>query len=315
MKYIMKKRLTVFAVAAFLLPAVSFAQTTREEFAARYKTLSSKLGPDGVGIETLVNRWEAAFPDDPDMTAAKYSYYFYKSATVKIIPLAKERYLGRQPVLPPYVDSLGVKRAWFEDTEYDDSLFAIANSAIDRAINYHPERLDLRFVKLNWLMNYEKESPDMTLALLKELVDENYKSSPKWEYPGMEVTPEVFKTFMQDYCYAFYRIGSEASAEAFKSFSETMLSHHPSDPLFLDNIGSYYLVFKEDTKTALKYYNKVLKKNPDDLTAIRNCILAARRDKNVKLEKKYLPMLVKYGETEADRKGAEARLQALNAGK
>jgi tetratricopeptide (TPR) repeat protein len=315
MKNMMNKKLMILAAAVIILPAVSLAQTTREEFVARYNTLSSRLGPAGVGIETLINRWEAAFPDDPDMTAAKYSYYFYKSSTVKIIPLAKERYLGREPVLPPYVDSLGVKRAWFEDTEYDDSLFAIANSAIDRAINYHPERLDLRFVKLNGLLNYEKESPDMTLALLRQLVDENYKSSPKWEYPGMEVTPEVFKTFMQDYCYAFYRIGSDASAEAFKSFSETMLEHYPSDPLFLDNIGSYYLVFKGDTKTALKYYNKVLKKNPDDLTAIRNCILAARRDKNVKLEKKYLPMLVKYGETETDRKSAETRLQALSAGK
>ena len=305
----------ILAAAVFLLPVVSIAQTTREEFAARYNTLSSKLGPDGVGIETLVNRWEAAYPDNPEMAIAKHSYYYYKSASVKIIPLAKERYLGRQSVLPTYVDSLGVKRGWFEDTEYDDSLFAIANSSIDKGIGYHPERLDLRFVKINGILNYEKESPDMTLVLLRFLVDENFKSSPKWEYPGMEVTPEVFKTFMQDYCYAFYRIGSDSSAEAFKSFSETMLEHYPSDPLFLDNIGSYYLVFKEDTKTALKYYNKVLKKHPDDLTAIRNCILAARKTKDVKLEKKYLPMLIKYGETESDRKSAEARLQALNAGK
>ena len=63
---------------------------------------------------------------------------------------------------------------------------------------------------------------------------------------------------------------------------------------------------------VLKYYNKVLKKHPDDLTAIRNCILLARNDKNIKLEKKYLPMLVKYGETENDRNSAKARLTALS---
>ena len=67
------------------------------------------------------------------------------------------------------------------------------------------------------------------------------------------------------------------------------------NPLFLDNMGSYYLVVKHDSKKALRYYNKVLKKHPDDLTAIRNCILLARNDKDIKLEKRYLEMLSKYG--------------------
>ena len=62
---------------------------------------------------------------------------------------------------------------------------------------------------------------------------------------------------------------------------------------------------------ALKYYNAVLKKHPGDVTAIRNCILLARNEKNVKLEKKYLPMMAKYGETENDRLAAAARLEVL----
>jgi hypothetical protein len=54
----------------------------------------------------------------------------------------------------------------------------------------------------------------------------------------------------------------------------------------------------------------VLKGNPDNDTAIRNGILAARKQKNVKQEKKYLEMMVKYGQ-DGDRLQAEARLAAL----
>ena len=41
----------------------------------------------------------------------------------------------------------------------------------------------------------------------------------------------------------------------------------------------------------------------------------ARRDGNVKLEKKYLPMLAKYGADDAEKAAASARLQALNTKK
>ena len=58
-------------------------------------------------------------------------------------------------------------------------------------------------------------------------------------------------------------------------------------------------------------YNKVLKKKPDDYAAIKNCVLLARKDKNVKLEKKYLPMLIKVTPDETEKATAQARLSVL----
>ena len=84
----------------------------------------------------------------------------------------------------------------------------------------------------------------------------------------------------------------------------------PKNPSFINNIGSYHLLVKEDYKTAAKYYNKVLKSHPGDYTAIKNCVLLARKQKNEKMEKKYLQMLAEHG-TQSDQLSAKARLQQL----
>ncbi|MBR4756772.1 MAG: hypothetical protein IK076_07510, partial [Bacteroidales bacterium] len=124
-------------------------------------------------------------------------------------------------------------------------------------------------------------------------------------------TEDDFKASMTEYCYALFRTGSPTSFEAFKSVSEKMLSYYPNALQYMTNIGSYYLVYKHDSKTALKMYNKVLKKNPDDYATIKNCVLLARNDKNVKLEKKYLPMLIRVTPDETEKASAQARLSAL----
>jgi Flp pilus assembly protein TadD len=106
-------------------------------------------------------------------------------------------------------------------------------------------------------------------------------------------------------------LGTPASYEAFRKLSELMLEKNPDNISFMNNIGSYHMLVKKDFKTAVKYYGKVLKKRPDDYTAIKNSVLAARRMGNVKLEKKYLQMLVEHG-TDSDKLQAQGRLDMLS---
>ena len=278
------KRLILLALALFALTAR--AQTPQEDYLRRYNNLVERVGPAGLGVETLIDKWEADYPDDIQPLLARFSFCFARSQSTELIQLDRDRYLGQDPVLP-LKDSLGRRCNWFQDYHYDDELYAAANLAIDKVIAMEPLRLDLRFLKINAMLAYEKEQPDMTLLELKNLADKHFKTHPAWEYEGLgAVSDDQFKAFMQDYCVTLFRRGSDASSEAFKSLSEHLLRYCKDEPLYLNDLGSYYLI-KRDYKKALKYYEQVLKKHPDDATALQNGLLLARAKKDAKLEKKF----------------------------
>lgn len=282
---------------------------TASRYEQRYDLLVSQFGPAGIGVETVLNNWEKADSTNAKMLQGKFAYLFTKAQTGVVEPHPGKKYLGMNPVIT-LKDSLGNDVHYYEVNVFDDELYAEALKAADKAVAVWPDRLDFRFMKANAYIAYEKESPDMALACLLDLAQENLKRKSTWEYEGKKVDQEFFQEAMQEYCFSFYTLGTPAAYEAFRQLSETMSGYFPDNTDFVNNLGSYYLIAKSDYKTAYKYYNKVLKSHPDNETAIRNGVLAARKQKNVKQEKKYLEMMLKYG-PERDRIQAEGRLNAL----
>ena len=303
----MKKIL--YTILLLVTSAMLSAQTPSSRYEQRYDLLVSQFGPAGVGVETVLNNWEKVDSTNARMLQGRFAYFFTKAQTGVVESRPGKKYLGMDPVIT-LKDSLGNDVNYFEINVFDDELYAEALKVADRAVSIWPDMLDFRFMKANAYIAYEKESPDMALASLMELADENLKRKSSWEYNGEKVGQQFFQEAMQEYCFSFYTLGTQSGYEAFRQLSEKLAVMFPDNTEFVNNIGSYYLIAKEDYKTAYKYYNKVLKTHPDDMTAIRNGLVAARKQKNLKQEKKYLEMMVRYG-SERDRLQAEGRLKSM----
>lgn len=304
---IMKKIL--YTILLLATSAMLSAQTPSSRYEQRYDLLVSQFGPAGVGVETVLNNWEKVDSTNARMLQGRFAYFFTKAQTGVVESRPGKKYLGMDPVIT-LKDSLGNDVNYFEINVFDDELYAEALKVADKAVSIWPDMLDFRFMKANAYIAYEKESPDMALASLMELADENLKRKSSWEYNGEKVGQQFFQEAMQEYCFSFYTLGTQSGYEAFRQLSEKLSVMFPDNTEFVNNIGSYYLIAKEDYKTAYKYYNKVLKAHPDDMTAIRNGLVAARKQKNLKQEKKYLEMMVRYG-SERDRLQAEGRLKSM----
>ena len=287
---------------------LTYAQTS-EMMERRYNLVVQQLGPAGMGVETILNAWEKVDSSSLNMLLGRFRYYITKGQTIEVVTKSEKKYLGMDPILK-LKDSLDRDVYYFQEVFYDDELFGQAMKPLDKAISLNPDRLDLRMLKANAYLTYEKGSPELTSSYLKALASEGAARKSDWEFDGETGNKEFFTTAMQEYCYSLYILGTPQAREAFYDLSQHLYKLFPDEIDFLNNVGSYYVV-TEDFKAALKVYSKVLKKYPDNLVAIQNCVTAARMMKDYKLEVKYLQMMVKYApETEALK--AKLRIDALN---
>lgn len=300
-----------FIVAALLLACtLAYGQDDAAAFKNRYDRQVRIVGAAGVGVETILDRWEAAFPDDPAMLEGRYNYCLNKARSTEIVPKDTPKYLGAEPVLT-LKDSTGRDVYYFQEDFYVDSLFARSQTAIDKAVALAPSELGYRVDKITSLMLYEKGSPDLATDELLKFIQYNKTAKPSWTYYGLAVDEDTFISTVQEYCFNFFRFATPGCYEAFRTVSEAMLKIYPKNTDFLSNLGSYWLVYKQKPSKALKWYNKVLKINPKDYTAAKNCVILARSEKNKKLEKKYLPLLMEATDSEAERASCKARLESL----
>lgn len=293
-KFMVFRILTALSLIIGSLSVSTSVCAQSPNYESRYNLLVSQLGPAGIGIETLLQKWEAVDSTDRKMLLAKFDYYFTKSQSEQVVKKSQNKYLGMDPLLS-LKDSTGTPVYYYKEQVYDDELFAKALKVADRLAAFYPDDLEYRFLKANALIAYEKESPDMATAYLSDLISQDQSRTRPWNYEGNKQDKNFFPDSMQEYCRTFYTIGSDAAMETFLSLSKHVGGLYPDMTCFVSNIATYYLVGKDDPKSALKYYAKVLKKVKDDEVALRNACIAARKAGNRKLELKYQQLLRQYG--------------------
>ncbi len=257
------------------------AQTTAEQYRARYTRLVGSVGADGVGVEHLLKNWGKDFPDDCAMLQGKYYYYYLKSRSEAIEAVDAQKFLGSKPVLS-LKDSTGRDVNYFTVPKFDDELFRESQVSIDKAIELKPMELRYRFDKISALADYEKDSPDMAATAMLDLIDLDARTHPEWTLDGEPVSRGDFEDAVQEYCLLFYTIGSPNSYESFRTLAERMLKINPKSTVFLNDIGAYWQVAKRNDKTAAKFYRKTLKIDPEDSAAKTNLAIIERNKKKKK---------------------------------
>lgn len=289
MKNIIRMKRISAALAALVLVCTALpAQSV--DWQKKYERQVKAVGLSGVGVETILDSWGAADSSSVDYLAARYAFWFDKSHSLVVEPHDSPRYLGMEPMLE-LSDSSKSNTVWYYQVDsFDDELFGRALRYLDKAAAAMPAELEYRVWKVSALMLYEKESPDMTLGLILSLIDEDRSTGQKWLYQGEEQDRDFFDGLIQEFCWNLFNLGTPQAREAFLKVSEKMLSYDRKSPVFMANVGSYLMSVKE-YKKALKQFDKVLKLDPDNDTAIRNCVTIARILRDDKLKSRYNPML------------------------
>ena len=289
MKNIIRMKRISAALAALVLVCTALpAQSV--DWQKNYERQVKAVGLSGVGVETILDSWGAADSSSVDYLAARYAFWFDKSHSLVVEAHDSPRYLGMEPMLE-LSDSSKSNTVWYYQVDsFDDELFGRALRYLDKAAAAMPAELEYRVWKVSALMLYEKESPDMTLGLILSLIDEDRSTGQKWLYQGEEQDRDFFDGLIQEFCWNLFNLGTPQAREAFLKVSEKMLSYDRKSPVFMANVGSYLMSVKE-YKKALKQFDKVLKLDPDNDTAIRNCVTIARILRDDKLKSKYNPML------------------------
>ena len=266
----------LISLLALTLGLAAFAQTTAEEFNEKYTRLVNRLGYAGVGIETYLDKWEAAFPEDGRMLEARCNYCLWKGMTTQVVPKDQSKYLGNKPVLA-LPDSTGKRVNYFEESFYDDELFGQAMTWLDKAVELYPLDLVYRADKITCFLAYEKESPDMAVAEMDKLVEQEKKSHPAWVVYGEPVSEGDFSELMSTYCVRLWNIATPQAYDAFFNLSTKLSKLYPKNSNYIDNLGSYWFVAKNNPKKAMKFYKKALKLNPSDEVAQTNRKIIEKR--------------------------------------
>lgn len=260
-------------ISALLLACMQLSAQTEpqtktpvDEYVARYNRQVKNVGYSGVGVETILDRWEADYPEDVNPKVGRINYLLDKSQSFEVVKSVDAKYLGKKPIAT-LKDENGADVNYFNDVVYEEETFAECQKLIDSYIKKYPNELRYRLCKITTLLDYEKEYPDMTEGEISALIDER---GTAWTLDGVLADQETFLDVIQEYCFSLYSVGTPASYESFYRISQRMSGCYPKNTSFIDNMGSYWLVYHKNYKKAISTYNKALKIDPEDQVALRN---------------------------------------------
>jgi tetratricopeptide (TPR) repeat protein len=283
-------------VITFLIILTSYISVANAQNDWYDKYLSCVNDSDVHAWKTLIEQWEQAEPESPDVYAAWYNYYI-KLAMTEVVTLTTTAPEDNREALQ-LTDSTGVVTGYMYGIEsYKDSILQIGYQKLDTAIKLFPDRLDLPFGKVTMLFRQQLYAEVM--QELRHVLDRSEKNGNRWLWTLNEPVDDgeyVLKDSMQDY---FAQLFDAGQSDYASQLVEWMLQLYPTDIIFRSDKASLLAIAKRYSE-ALPIYLSIYEDNPDDIIVVSNMahIYYTLGDKEAAL--KYYSQLLQCGDSEIE---------------
>lgn len=284
-------------LALYLMMGMAIGYAHAQNFKEQFNALVEKK--DTLAQQQLLEKWEKADANDPELYTAYFNYYVSKARNEMVI-------LGQEPkgktafALMP-TDSSNQEPAGYlySDTHYNSALLKKGFAWLDRGIEKFPNRLDMRFGKV-YMFGEVEDYENFTKEIIK-LVDYSAVNQNQWTWTDNEPVDDP-KNFMlsgvQDYQFQLYNTENNALLDNMKRIAEAVLKHYPDHVESLSNL-SVALMMQKEYDAALEPLLRAEKINSKDAIVLGNIAQAYKLKGDTKMAIKYYELTLKHGDEDA----------------
>lgn len=272
-------------------------QVSGQKFKEQFNAFISKK--DTVGQLQLLEKWELSNSNDPELYVAYFNFYVINSKkevmTLGQNPKGKKGFkimdqdtANKEPVAYMYGDSYYEPKSLSKGFEW-----------INKGIEKHPNRLDMRFGKtylFGQLEDYEK----FTIEIIKT-IDYSNVNKNNWTWADskpLNDPKELMLKSIQDYQNQLYNTENDSLLNNMKRIAEAVLMYYPDHIESLSNMSVVFMLQKQYDK-ALEPLLKAEKLNPKDFIVLSNIAQAYKLKGDNSNAIKYYKLTLKYGDKQA----------------
>jgi len=240
-----------------------------ENFQEKFQELCQTK--DTIGQQKLLQRWEKAYPEDPELYTTLFNYYFDKSKKESLNISTKQpegESLSLQDKDGKTVGYIGDGQMIFLNKPLKKSF-----EKIDKGIHLYPNRLDMRFGKI-YALGQIPDWERFTSEIIKT-IDYSSKNNNNWTWTNNEKHNGGKKEFLlsiQSYQLQIYNTGNDDLLKYMQEIAVKVLEYYPNhieslsnfaeeinpkDGIILSNIAHGYRL-KGDIANSIIYYEKML---------------------------------------------------------
>lgn len=300
----MIKQIVIIIFCSTLILNQSHGQTFKKQF----DDFVSKK--DTLGQKQLLVKWENTDNNDPELFVAYFNYFVIKSKN-EIITLGQNP-KGNEVLQIMDQDTNKKEPVGFiyGETHYNPDLLSKGFDWINRGIEKHSNRLDMRFGKI-YMFGQIEDFQNFTKEIIKT-IDYSVTNENEWTWADskpLENPKEFMLSSIQDYQVQLYNTESDDLLDNMKRIAESVLNYYPDHIESLSNLSVVYLVQKQ-YDNALEPLLKAEKLNSKDYIVLSNIAQAYKLKGDIKNAIEYYELTKKYGDEQA-KKYAQGQIDQL----